>query len=202
MPFRILGVNANSIVDAGESDFNAVSRFVRQFRIEFPILLAGDAVYRQYNRPNMPVSPFPLDYVIDREGRVAYHGSDYDPDAMMTVIDSLLGFEPEEPENPEEPEEEDPPAPLEGLRFAPNPFGGISTLRFDLPTSGPVSVEIYSVEGRLKRKLAGSLLLDAGRRELYWDGRDDAGRSLPTGVYLFRARLAGREESGKVLILR
>ena len=52
-------------------------------------LLDDDYVTPQY-RQNGAISPFPLDYVIDPAGRVAYYATEYDPEAMMAAIDELL----------------------------------------------------------------------------------------------------------------
>ncbi len=41
----------------------------------------------------------------------------------------------------------------------------------------------------------------AGDREVRWDGRDDAGRSVPEGVYLVRLDLASETHAAKVLLL-
>jgi hypothetical protein len=40
--------------------------------------------------PNESISPFPLDVVIDREGRIAYISREYDADALRQVIEQLL----------------------------------------------------------------------------------------------------------------
>ena len=45
-------------------------------------------------------------------------------------------------------------------------------------------------------------VVQAGRIESVWDGRDDAGRAVATGVYLVRLRGAGGEESRKAILLR
>lgn len=84
---------------------------------------------------------------------------------------------------------------------APNPFHGSTTLRFALSRSAPVSVGIYDVGGRLVRALrSGSFA--AGRHEVSWNGRDDAGRSLPPGVYLYRIESPELNHSGRVVMLK
>lgn len=37
---------------------------------------------------------------------------------------------------------------------------------------------------------------EAGRRQLQWDGRDDEGRSVPAGIFIFRVTVDGQAESG------
>jgi hypothetical protein len=68
---------------------------------------------------------------------------------------------------------------------APNPFHGAT--EFALPRIGPApdGLAIAAADGRLVRQV--SLRSDARDRSSWrWDGRDDAGRELPAGVYLFR----------------
>ena len=87
------------------------------------------------------------------------------------------------------------------LRAHPNPFNPRVTLRVDLPREGGASLHIFDPRGRLvKTMFAGPM--QAGSQEWFWDGRDERGMDLPSGVYL--ARLAdGRGVSRvKLLLLR
>ena len=67
-----------------------VEEFADTFGLTFPILLETGESYGQYNQ-SPAVSPYPLDYVIDQGGHVAYFNSEYDPELMVAVIDQLLG---------------------------------------------------------------------------------------------------------------
>jgi len=69
----------------------------------------------------------------------------------------------------------------------PNPFNPQTTLTVDLARAGDVQLSVYDGAGRLVRTLLRAHLV-AGRHPVVWDGRDDAGRPLPSGVY--EARLA------------
>jgi hypothetical protein len=84
----------------------------------------------------------------------------------------------------------------------PNPFGAETTVRFSLARSGPVSVSVYDLQGRLVRTLAGGGLLEAGVRELRWDGRDADGREVANGVYLCRVEADGQAASRRMVVLR
>ena len=73
---------------------------------------------------------------------------------------------------------------------SPNPFKRASTFGFSLARSGPAELAIFSVDGRrVKTLFAGTR--GAGAYRVAWDGTDDAGRTVPSG--LFFARLATRE---------
>ncbi|HKQ57881.1 MAG TPA: M14 family zinc carboxypeptidase [Candidatus Eisenbacteria bacterium] len=71
---------------------------------------------------------------------------------------------------------------------APNPVRDAALFSFSLPASGEVRLELFDLMGRHVRTLAAASL-PAGRYVRGWDGRDEAGRPTPAGVYL--ARLSG-----------
>jgi len=83
----------------------------------------------------------------------------------------------------------------------PNPFNPRTEIVFTVPTAGPVAVGIYDLRGRCVRRLVDDLLA-AGRHVRRWDGRDDAGRAMPSGVYFARMDAAGRTESVKLTLVR
>jgi flagellar hook assembly protein FlgD len=70
----------------------------------------------------------------------------------------------------------------------PNPTPGPTTIDFTLPTSGVVSAQILDVSGRVVRELFNGTRSSAhaGPFSLTWDGRDDAGRRVASGVYVAR----------------
>jgi lysyl endopeptidase len=68
--------------------------------------------------------------------------------------------------------------------FAPNPALNSGTLRFDLPGDGPATLAFYDLRGRRVREIpvAGGV----GENAVTWDGRDDDGARVPSGVYVCR----------------
>ncbi len=83
----------------------------------------------------------------------------------------------------------------------PNPFNPLTRLRLEIPRAERVRVEIFDVRGRRVRVLE-DRTLEPGYHELLWDGRDEAGTDMPSGVYYCRA-VYGREVSvRKMLLLR
>jgi len=85
---------------------------------------------------------------------------------------------------------------------APNPFNPRTELRFDVARAGPVRLTIHDLRGaRVRTLIAGDL--PAGPAVARWNGRDDAGRDLPTGLYLARLAAPGAPEStAKLTLLR
>ncbi len=83
---------------------------------------------------------------------------------------------------------------------APNPTSGPTRIEFSLAEPGPVRLEIFNVAGRRVVLLA-SGELTAGRHVQSWDGRDEAGRLVPSGQYFVRLRAgsAGRSRGFFVL---
>jgi endonuclease/exonuclease/phosphatase family metal-dependent hydrolase len=84
---------------------------------------------------------------------------------------------------------------------SPNPFASSTTLRFTLPAKAEVDLVVFDASGRAVRRLAQGTR-PAGEHAVTWDGRDDAGRSAPAGVYLCRLRTAGVEEALRLVLLR
>ena len=83
----------------------------------------------------------------------------------------------------------------------PNPFNPETTIRFDLPRSEEIDLALYSLIGQKVTSLARGHR-EAGTYSLRWDGRDDSGRKLASGVYLYRLTAGDRVETKKLLLLR
>jgi hypothetical protein len=70
----------------------------------------------------------------------------------------------------------------------PNPFRDITVLRYDLDRAGPVDVLVFNLLGQKVRTLYSGAELP-GRRQVTWDGRDDGGYRVASGVYIVQLRL-------------
>ncbi|HEX9934928.1 MAG TPA: T9SS type A sorting domain-containing protein, partial [bacterium] len=67
----------------------------------------------------------------------------------------------------------------------PNPFNPETRISYDLPESGNVTLAVYDILGKEVRRLIQSQK-NAGSYEEVWDGRDSAGRMLPSGMYFYK----------------
>ena len=67
----------------------------------------------------------------------------------------------------------------------PNPFNPTTVIRFQLPLNGDVRLAIYNTAGQLVRTLAQGEMA-AGNHSMTWDGMDDFGSRVASGVYLYR----------------
>ena len=83
----------------------------------------------------------------------------------------------------------------------PNPFNAETTISFDMAVAGDVDLRLYNPAGQLVATLATGFR-QAGSYRLRWDGIDDAGRPLASGVYLYRLATSDRSETRKLLLLR
>ena len=68
---------------------------------------------------------------------------------------------------------------------APNPFNSETVLSYFLLEPGPARLEVFSMIGQRVAVLRQGHQ-QAGYHRLRWDGRDDAGRPLASGIYLYR----------------
>uniref|UniRef100_A0A832I0I3 T9SS type A sorting domain-containing protein n=1 Tax=Eiseniibacteriota bacterium TaxID=2212470 RepID=A0A832I0I3_UNCEI len=85
----------------------------------------------------------------------------------------------------------DPPPPEVALAAPwPNPARSAVHLRFALPRPLEATLRVHDVHGRLVRRLMQGPLA-AGWHGATWDGRDEAGRTAPPGMYLARLEAAG-----------
>jgi predicted outer membrane repeat protein len=83
----------------------------------------------------------------------------------------------------------------------PNPFRSTTSVAFSIPEAASVSIDLFGVAGRLVRTLVHDERFSAGRHVVTWDGRDDSGDPLASGVYFCRAAAGGRRlERGMVLL--
>ncbi len=88
------------------------------------------------------------------------------------------------------------------IQAVPNPFNPSTTLRFDLPTRATVSLVLYNVSGQRVKTLLPAESLPAGAHTWVWDGRDDAGAAVASGVYVYRLRAGEQAVVGKITLLR
>jgi hypothetical protein len=84
----------------------------------------------------------------------------------------------------------------------PNPTSGSSSVSFDIPDhSGSVRLALYNVRGQLVRTVVDGPV-ERGRHERSWDGTDDRGEQVASGVYFARLMVDGRSSNQKVMVLR
>lgn len=83
----------------------------------------------------------------------------------------------------------------------PNPFNPETTLKFTMPGGSQVNVTIYNILGQAICTLLDDDL-SAGSYQIHWDGRDDMGRRMVSGVYLYRLKSKFGSEVRKMSLMR
>ncbi len=86
----------------------------------------------------------------------------------------------------------------------PNPFNPSTTIRYDIPESKTVDVElkIFNIRGQLVKSLVSGESRSAGVHTVFWDGHDESGQRVPSGVYLYRLTAGEFTATRKMVILK
>jgi photosystem II stability/assembly factor-like uncharacterized protein len=84
---------------------------------------------------------------------------------------------------------------------SPNPFNPFTTISYTLSQSGATNLSVYSITGQKVRTLV-SGPLTAGTHTAIWDGRDNSGRPVSSGVYISRLQAGKMTATGRMLLLK
>ena len=87
------------------------------------------------------------------------------------------------------------------LQNYPNPFNPITTLRYDLPETGLVTITIYDMLGRQVKTLIDQTQ-DAGYRSVIWDATKDYGKPVSAGIYLYKIQAGKYMQTKKMVLLK
>lgn len=82
----------------------------------------------------------------------------------------------------------------------PNPFNPKTSVHFSVARVGAARLTVFDVSGRAIRSLVDGVLA-AGEHTVVWDGRDDAGHAVPSGIYLYKLQSAGEIATKKMMLL-
>ena len=83
----------------------------------------------------------------------------------------------------------------------PNPFNSSTAIGFQNQTSSRVTLTVYNALGRRVRTLVDGVL-PGGRHTVIWDGADDAGHMVSSGVYFYSVSAEGILQSRKMVLLK
>jgi hypothetical protein len=83
----------------------------------------------------------------------------------------------------------------------PNPFNPVTVIHYDLPKLSKVELKIYNILGQEVRSLV-SERQSAGHKSVEWNGRDQFGRSVGSGVYLYKIQAGDYVKVRKMLLLK
>ena len=83
----------------------------------------------------------------------------------------------------------------------PNPFNPETTIYFDLASDSVVSIEIFNVRGQRIRILTNNHYY-AGKHSVMWNGTDDSGKFVGSGIYFYRMRINGYTKTNRMVIIK
>jgi hypothetical protein len=87
------------------------------------------------------------------------------------------------------------------LQNSPNPFNPETEIRFELAATSDVSITVFDAVGRLIRVLEGGNR-PAGVHAVRWNGRDDSGQPVSSGVYFYRMKSSNFDQTRKMVLLK
>lgn len=83
----------------------------------------------------------------------------------------------------------------------PNPFNPTTTIRYDLPLQSHVRLSVYNMLGQEVRTLVNGTR-EAGFHQITWDGRNEAGHAVASGIYIYRIRADRFVNTRKMLLIK
>jgi len=93
------------------------------------------------------------------------------------------------------------PTKFELKQNAPNPFNPVTTIRLAVPQATPWTVTVYDVQGKLVKTFKGQTS-GATYVDVQWNGTDEHGSPVASGVYLYRVRADRYVDVKKMVLLK
>jgi len=146
--------------------------------------------------------------VVSYKGRIAVYIYQYNPEVSNTHIFQAVAYELVEQTNflvSSAVSEEG--GTTEGLRAfklyqnTPNPFNPSTTIRFSIPNDGFTTLAIYNITGQKIRELISGNIM-TGAHSIVWDGRDESGSTVSTGIYFSRLTMGDRTASSRMMLVK
>ena len=83
----------------------------------------------------------------------------------------------------------------------PNPFNASTLIEFTLPTAAHTNLEVFNIMGQRVATLIDEFT-EAGPYSILWNGRNDRGSAVASGMYLYRLRTGTHLESRKMVLMK
>ena len=83
----------------------------------------------------------------------------------------------------------------------PNPFNPETAISFDMPKTANANLSVYNVKGQLVKTLLNGKA-DFGRNSLVWNGTDNSGANVSSGLYFYRLSTDGKTETRKMMLMK
>ncbi|MBM4130105.1 hypothetical protein FJ250_03625 [bacterium] len=152
----------------------------------------GDA---PWTRLNGAAIGNPIGGTYSREAPPVYYAGAYVRDTDLVLVQEMIALDLGTTGVGE------PPRAGPVLAVTPNPFNPATRLAWGQEQPGAVDLAVFDLRGRRLRSLAAGWQ-GAGSHAVSWDGRDDAGRALPSGVYVARLSVGPASSTVKVILAK
>ena len=87
------------------------------------------------------------------------------------------------------------------LSAYPNPFSPVTAISYKIPIGGQFTIAIFDITGKLIKTLTTNKQ-SAGKGIVQWNGRNDTGISLPSGVYFYQLSAKSTFTSNKMILMK
>lgn len=91
--------------------------------------------------------------------------------------------------------------PLVKVAIYPNPFNPNVTISLEMPRSARAQLCVFDIRGKLVKRLYTGYL-GSGHRDFVWNGRNESGQLVSSGIYLYQFRSGAQISSGKMMLLK
>ncbi len=172
-----------------------IEQFVKDQGVSFPVLQDNAGVYGRYSIGG-GISPYPRDFIIDQEGVLRYTSTEYEPQTMIGVIRSLIGYTRVDTTVPS-------PLPetVDLAQNYPNPFNATTTIRFGLHGEQYITLDVLNLRGKRIARLAGGKF-PAGWHAVQWNGRDIHDTPVASGMYIYRLQTTRHVLHKRMIVLQ
>lgn len=164
---------ANTLIEALDTEFSTTTNYEGVFEMQLPVGIYSIRATATGHPPQT------AEGIVINSGQTTYHSF------VMSVETSDPAQTP----------------PLFALNAGPNPFSSSVSISFELKQPQTVQLDIFGLRGQRVRSLANGLQA-SGTHAVSWDGKDDRGRQLPSGIYFCRLQSAEGSNTLKLLILK
>lgn len=142
---------------------------------------------------NVPLRQAYWNYMlIERGSERGMHNPKFSINVLLRSIDILIGIVPISNEVPDV---------FELTQNYPNPFNPTTKFKFSLPKQSDVKIVIFDIMGREIKTLVNTKLV-IGKYEVDWDGSNNAGNSVSSGVYFYKIIAGSYVDTKKMIMLK
>lgn len=88
------------------------------------------------------------------------------------------------------------------MQVSSNPFGALTRVSFSIARPSPVTLRVYDAAGRMVRTLLSDVAFETGTHQVTWDGLDESGVALHSGLFFVRLETRQGSQSGRIVRVR